>query len=117
MGLARKVRVVIADCPEPDKKTQKRKVFFSTDLKLSAVSIFLAYRSRFQIEFCYRDAKQMTGLTHCQARNREALAFAFNMPLASVNMARAIAAMNGINLSVGSIKTLMHNASMLERFS
>ena len=116
VGLARKVRVVIADCPEPDKKTQKRKVFFSTDLKLSAVSIFLAYRSRFQIEFCYRDAKQMTGLTHCQARNREALAFAFNMPLASVNMARAIAAMNGINLSVGSIKTLMHNSSMLERF-
>ena len=117
VGLARRVRVVIADCPEPDKKTQKRKVFFSTDLKLSAVSIFLAYRSRFQIEFCYRDAKQMTGLTHYQARNREALAFAFNMSLASVNMARAIAAMNGINLSVGSIKTLMHNASMLERFS
>ena len=106
----------VADCPEPDKKTQKRKVFFSTDLKLSAISIFKAYRSRFQIEFCYRDAKQMTGLTHCQARNREALAFAFNMSLASVNMARAIAAMNGINLSVGSIKTLMQNVSMLERF-
>lgn len=70
----------------------------------------------YQIEFCYRDAKQMTGLTHYQARNREALAFAFNMSLASVNMARAIAAMNGINLSVGSIKTLMHNASMLKRF-
>jgi len=116
VGLGRKVRVVIADCPEPDKKTQKRKVFFSTDLKLSAVSIFKAYRSRFQIEFCYRDAKQMTGLAHCQARSREALAFAFNMSLASVNMARAIAAMNGLNLSVGSIKTLMHNASMLERF-
>ena len=70
----------------------------------------------YQIEFCYRDAKQMTGLTHCQARNREALAFAFNMSLASVNVAKAIAAMNGLNLSVGSIKTLMHNASMLERF-
>ena len=41
----------------------------------------------YQIEFCYRDAKQMTGLTHCQARNREALAFAFNMSLASINVA------------------------------
>ena len=116
VGLGRKVRVVIADCPEPDKKTQKRKVFFSTDFTLTAESIFLAYRSRFQIEFCYRDAKQITGLTHCQARNREALAFAFNMSLASVNVAKAIAAMNGLNLSVESIKTLMHNASMLERF-
>ena len=35
---------------------------------------------------------------------------------AEVNIAKAIAAMNGLNLSVGSIKTLMHNASMLERF-
>ena len=115
VGLGRKVSVVIADCPGPDKKTQKRKVFFSTDLTLTAESIFLAYRSRFQIEFCYRDAKQMTGLTHCQARNREALAFAFNMSLASVNVAKAIAATNRLNLSVGSVKILMHNASMLER--
>ena len=30
----------------------------------------------------HRDDKQMTGLAHCQATNREALAFAFNMSLA-----------------------------------
>jgi len=115
VGLEREVRVVIVDCPELDKKTQKRKVFFSTDLNLTAENIFLAYRSRFQIEFCYRNAKQMTGLTHCQARNKEALAFAFNMSLASVNVAKAVAAMNGLKMSVGSVKILMHNASMLER--
>ena len=51
VGLGRRARVVIADCPEPDKKTQKRKVFFSTDLKLSAVSIFKAYRSRSRLSF------------------------------------------------------------------
>ena len=115
VGLEREVRVVIVDCPELDKKTQKRKVFFSTDLNLTAENIFLAYRSRFQIEFCCRDAKQMTGLTHCQARNKEALAFAFNMSLASVNVAKAVATMNGLKMSVGSVKILMHNASMLER--
>jgi hypothetical protein len=37
------------------------------------------------------------------------------MSLASVNTAKAIAAMNGSNLSVGAVKVLMHNASMLER--
>jgi len=57
----------------------------------------------------------MTGLTHCQARNKEALAFASNMSLASVNVAKAVAAMNGFKMSVGSVKILMHNASMLER--
>ena len=82
-------------------------MFLSTDLTLTVESIFLAYRSRFQIEFCYRDAKQMTGLTHCQARNKEALAFAFNMSLASVNVAKAVAAMNGLkNLLIQTYCTL-----------
>lgn len=39
-------------------------------------AIIYIYRTRFQLEFVFRDAKQFTGLTHCQARNKEALAFA-----------------------------------------
>ena len=62
------------------------------------------------------DAKQFTGLTHCQARNKEALAFAFNASLSSVNVARAYARQQGYNLSVGSTKTLLHNAAMVDRF-
>lgn len=70
----------------------------------------------FNIISRFRDAKQFTGLTHCQARNKEALAFAFNASLSSVNVARAFARQEGHNLSVGATKTLMHNAAMLDRF-
>ena len=116
VSLGRKVRVVIVDYINTDKKRQTQKVFFSTDLTLSARDIFDIYRTRFQLEFVFRDAKQFTGLTHCQARNKEALSFAFNASLSSVNVARAFAREQGLNLSVGSIKTLLHNAAMVDRF-
>ncbi|MDO4826607.1 MAG: transposase [Bacteroidia bacterium] len=116
VSLGREVRVVIVDYLDSDKKKQTRKVFFSTDLTLSARDIFDIYRTRFQLEFVFRDAKQFTGLTHCQARNKEALAFAFNASLSSVNVARAYARQEGHNLSVGATKTLLHNAAMVDRF-
>ena len=117
VSLGREVRVVIVDYIDTDKKRQTRKVFFSTDLTKSAKDIFDIYRTRFQLEFVYRDGKQFTGLTHCQARNKEALSFAFNASLSSVNVARAYARKEGYNLSVGATKTLMHNAAMLDRFN
>lgn len=116
VSLKRKVRVVIVDYEDAEKKRQARKVFFSTDTSMSAKDIFDIYRTRFQLEFVFRDAKQFTGLTHCQARNKEALSFAFNASLSSVNVARAFARQKGLNLSVGSVKTLLHNAAMIERF-
>jgi len=78
VSLGREVRVAIVDYIDTDRKRQTRKVFFSTDLSLSAQDIFDIYRTRFQLEFVYRDAKQYTGLTHCQSRNKAALSFAFN---------------------------------------
>ena len=69
------------------------------------------------MEFVYRDGKQFMGLTHCQARNKEAMSCAFNASLSSVNVARAYARKEGYNLSVGATKTLMHNAAMLDRFN
>lgn len=70
----------------------------------------------FGISIVDADAKQFTGLTHCQERNKEALSFAFNASLTSVNLARAFARQQGMNLSVGSTKTLLHNAAMVDRF-
>ena len=99
VSLGREVRVVIVDYIDTDKKRQTRKVFFCTDLTKSANDIFDIYRTRFQLEFVYRDGKQFTGLTHCQARNKEALSFAFNASLSSVNVARAYARKEGYNLS------------------
>lgn len=38
------------------------------------------------------------------------------MSLSSINVARAYAKQENINLSVGSTKTLLHNAAMVDRF-
>ncbi|MDY5407048.1 MAG: transposase [Candidatus Cryptobacteroides sp.] len=116
VSLGCEVRVVLVDYEDAEKKRQTRKVFFSTDTSMSARDIFDIYRTRFQLEFVFRDAKQFTGLTHCQARNKEALSFAFNASLTSVNLARAFARQQGMVLSVGSTKTLLHNAAMVDRF-
>ena len=43
-------------------KEKARKLYFSTDLELDGVKLVSFYRSRFQIEFLYRDAKQHCGL-------------------------------------------------------
>jgi IS4 transposase len=115
-SLKRDVRVVVVDCMEPGKKTQARKVFFSTDTGMSAKDIMDLYRTRFQIEFLLRDGKQFTGLTHCQSRQKEALAFHFNMSLTAVNVARAFARQDKKQLSVANVKTLIHYAMMIRRF-
>jgi IS4 transposase len=55
------------------------KNYFSTDLNLGAKKLIEYYRSRFQIEFLYRDAKQNTSLNHCQARSENKLKMHFNL--------------------------------------
>ena len=40
------------------------------------------------IEFIFRDAKQFTGLTDCQARSSQKLDFHFNASLTALNMAK-----------------------------
>ena len=61
-------------------------------------------------------ANQFTGLAHCQSRKKESLDFAFNMSLSSINLARAFARSCGVHLSVSNVKTLIHNADMIQRF-
>lgn len=116
VALKREVRAVIVDCMDDKKKTQERKVFFSTDTSLTAEQIINVYRTRFQIEFQFRDAKQHLGLFHCQARSEEALDFHFNASFAALNVARAFARQFDINFSVSNIKMLLHNAMMIQRF-
>lgn len=45
------------------------KLFFSTDTSLTGKEVQDFYRSWFQIEFSFRDAKQFCGLTDSQARD------------------------------------------------
>lgn len=116
VSLKRNVKVVIVDFDDPDKKTQTRKVFFSTDCSMSAKDVIDIYRSRFRIEFLFRDAKQFTGLCHCQSRSTEAMDFAFNLSLSAINVARAFGKQNNLNLSIADCKLMFHNALLIERF-
>ena len=115
VSLMRAVGAVIVVYDDPDKKTQVRKVYFSTDLTLSGEDIYWVYRSRFGIEFLYRDGKQFTGLTNCQARNQNSLDFAFNASLTAINIAKALSVESGLNLSVEDVKLLIHNTVMVQR--
>ena len=92
------------------------KIYFTTDLSMSGKDIIRYYRTRFQIEFCFRDSKQFTGLNHCQARDLRKLDFAFNASLASVNIAKVVRDRYCPNLSIGLLKLSMSNIYMLKRF-
>lgn len=56
-----------------DTRTQKYVLLATTDVNQDAVQIAYYYHLRFQIELLFRDAKQSTGLTQCQARNEQKL--------------------------------------------
>ena len=98
------------------KDGKKPKLFFSTDPAMSGKDVIEYYRTRFQIEFCFRDAKSFTGLMQSQARDVSKLSFNFNVSLATVNLAKVLAKERGIPFSMASCKTMLHNAFLLERF-
>jgi Transposase DDE domain. len=111
-SLKKKVRLVIWY----SKDRKKRKLYFSTDATMSGKDVIEYYKTRFQIEFCFRNAKGFTGLAQCQARDVAKLSFHFNTSLTSVNLAKLFAKERGIPFSMASHKTMMHNAYLLERF-
>lgn len=104
-----------------EKEKVSHKIYFSTDLKMEASDIIKYYRSRFQIEFLYRDGKQHTGLEHSQARSENKLHFHFNTALTSINIARvchwlSLPKEQREAFSMADVKTLYHNMLLLERF-
>ena len=103
-----------------DGKEIARKLYFSTDIAMCAIKIVQYYRSRFQIEFLYRDAKQHCGLTSCQARSENKLNFHFNAALTAVNLAKIEWLNNRISadepFSMLNIKTMYNNELLLKTF-
>ena len=96
------------------------KIYFSTDLDMAAKDIIEYYRTsryRFQIEFCFRDSKQFTGLNDCQARDLRKLDFAFNASLASVNTAKVMRQRYYPSISIGLLKAYLSNIYMRKRMS
>lgn len=90
-------------------------IYLSIDLDMSAKDIIEYYRTRFQIEFCFRDSKQFTGLNDCQARDLRKLNFAFNASLASANIAKVTRKRYYPSLSIGLLKDCLSNIYMLKR--
>jgi DDE superfamily endonuclease len=86
--LKRRLRVVVlVNRKQPDKT--RYIVLASTDLELDGHKLVELHAARFQIEFLFRDSKQFTGLSDCQARSQAALDFHFNASLAMLNLVRA----------------------------
>ena len=89
-GLKREIKIAYVEFWKDEAYTGQYAVLFSTDLDLGAYLIYLYYKSRFQIEFLYRDSKQHAGLNHCQGRSENKLHFHFNASLATVSLAKAV---------------------------
>lgn len=105
-----KIRLVIWIMPNG-----KHKLFFSNDLTLTGEEVLKCYRSRFQIEFCFRDAKQFSGLCDCQAREPWKLDYAFNASFTSLNVAKVMMKEIGMDYSMASFKSLMFNTYLTKR--
>ena len=110
-SLKRKVRLVVF---QP--KEGKPILYFSTDTNMSARNVVEYYRTRFQIEFCYRDGKQYTGLCDCQARDFDKLDFAFNASLTAVNVAKVVINQEYPTFSIANFKSLLYNCYLTKRF-
>ena len=99
-------------------------LLFSTDINLEASEILSFYQSRFQIEFIFRDAKQFTGLSDCQARDLTKLDFHFNSSLMALNLAKfdawrlhlSVHPAKPFVFSMASYKRLALNRHLLDRF-
>lgn len=119
-ALRRNIMLVHVTYPKANGK-DSCKLYFSTDISMHPSDVLLYYQSRFQIEFLYRDGKQHTGLNDSQARSENKLHFQFNASLTSINIAKAIHWLSIPKekrgaFSMADIKTMNHNALLLNRF-
>lgn len=109
VSLKRNIRLCIWQ--STDRKIHK--LYFSTDIQMDAKEFIDYYRTRFQIKFYYRNAKQFTELTDCQSRDLNKLHFHFNASLTSVNLAKVKALEKGTVLSMASVKVLCNNIFLM----
>lgn len=115
---------VVIVCTRGSKDKWVHKLYFSTDLEQEWEGVLEYYRLRFQIEFLYRDAKQFTGLNHCEARSRNKLGFHWNLSLTAINIAKIAHWLpekdknptREVVFSMNDIKTQYYNELLLDRF-
>ncbi|MBX2928590.1 MAG: transposase [Saprospiraceae bacterium] len=114
-------KVVVAHYYDDKQKLKSVKMYACSLTTVSGAEVWLYYQSRFQSEFLFRDAKQHTGLEHCQSRQQKSLHFHFNLSLSAVSIAKVLhwfrlpADQRG-PFSMTDIKTQYFNELLLERF-
>lgn len=121
VGLKHKFKVAYVEFLDKGKPTNRYAIYFSTDLNLDAFTIYKYYKARFQIEFLFRDAKQFTGLTHCQARSENKIHFHTNVSLTAVGIAKIVhyiqkSKTDKNTFSIANIKTSYFNEIMFNLF-
>lgn len=84
ISLKRNIRIVMLNWNKG--KKIGRALLYSTDTNLKVMELIKYYKARFQIEFLFRDAKQYTGLTHCQSVRKEAINMQTNASLSALNL-------------------------------
>ena len=120
VSFKRKIRLAyLLDRRHPNKPSYA--VLFSTDINQSADEIYRFYKLRFQIEFIFRDAKQFTGLSDCQARDVKKLDFHFNASFTALNIAKLDAHQQQLGqkpfvFSMASVKRRALNDHLLDIF-
>ena len=107
-SLHRVVSLVIHELPNGS-----RRLYFCTDESMDGRDVVEYYTTRFQEEFCFRDAKQFLGLTDCQARDKKKLEFAFNSSFTALNVAKIMC--KELGTSIGRLKAQMVNAYYAKR--
>lgn len=119
-SLKRIINVAYVEFLNGGKPTNRHALFYSTDLELNAKHIYQYYKARFQIEFLFRDAKQFTGLNHCQARSANKIYSHINTSLTAVGVAKIAHYFkkdhNKTPFSIADIKTSYFNELMLDLF-
>ncbi|MBW4898427.1 transposase [Prevotella denticola] len=107
-SLHRVVSLVIHELPNG-----VRRLYFATDENMSGRDVVEYYTTRFQEEFCFRDARLFLGLTDCQARDKRKLDFAFNSSFTALNVAKIMC--KELGTSIGRLKAQMVNAYYAQR--
>lgn len=121
VAFKKKIKIAIVHYLSTNGKNIKaRKIYFSSNLKQDTLEILTYYKSRFQIEFLFRDAKQFIGLNTCEARSENKINFHVNTSLTAVNLAKMDWFSHLENhkkpFSIADYKTHLNNELMLNRF-
>jgi Transposase DDE domain len=113
------ILLVAVDYLNDDGSFKNRKLYFTTKVSENFERILEIYQIRFQIEFLFRDAKQYTGLMHCQSTNLTKINNHLNLSLTSVSVAKATHWNKDPKtpFSMAEIKEYYHNLRLIELFS